>query len=196
MMRSVRRALTMATALPVAACALLAGAPAASATHLLPVSCDLAQSTQLLDGEVLGEYHYVWVQQVSSSETLVCIGAYPTNFVVQIKSGVSLTPPGVTNTGGAGSCATELFDLNAPVQIQMSVGATTAPTLCIGLDDETTTLGLTGVSVNTLPDVNIWRDANPSYAYAFCPVDYALWVADSSNYWGYYYCRTQADQIL
>ncbi|HEX8002116.1 MAG TPA: hypothetical protein VF519_05425 [Mycobacteriales bacterium] len=197
---SVRRALTLLAATPVAAAALLGTGPAASAVTNPPVSCDPAVSTKLLEGTVNGGFRYLYVEQ-RTDRTLVCAGNYPTNVVVEIKPAVGVTVPTVTRVDGLGSCATELLDLTAPAVIEVSYGVTTAPTLCIGLNDEWTTLGLTGASVNTLPDVNVYRSGNPSFVTAFCATEYFFYVQSgqvqySPQYYAYYNCRDNYDQLL
>lgn len=195
MLSSVRRALTLAAAVPVTAAAMLAGAPAASANHELPFTCDPAQSLQLFDGEVLGQRYYLWVQQVSADETRICAGEYPADFVVRIKSGISFDPGGPIVDEGVGSCAVEVLDITAPVDIEVSYDVTATPTLCLGLNGETMTLGLTVLSLGELPNVGVWRSANPAFPEVFC-VDWYVAYQLGTNEYGYLNCRTSARRLV
>lgn len=185
--KSLRRALTLAAATPLAAGALLTGAPAASATHQTIPACDPALSTRVFTGEILGQPSYVWIQPINASETRICIGSTPDRLVIGLDSGVYVTPVSVVRTQGVGNCGTEVFDIDDPGRAQLSFNFSTAPAICWGVDDVTTTITLKGPSVDRIPSIAVWRGGGGWVDLAMCADYYALWAADGLSYDSYSY---------
>lgn len=182
MNRSLRRALTTLAAMPLVAGALLSAAPAATATHDVMPACDPNASTRLFTGTVLGWAEYLWIHPVSANETRICFGEYPDRLAMVLNTGVSITTPAVVQTPGFGNCASEVFDIQDPVDVQFSYGFTTAPTFCWGVNEATTTITVTGVAINSIPSVQVWRAPYGWLAFAHCSPYYASYLAGGSYY--------------
>lgn len=199
MPRSVRRALALASSVPLLAGALVAAAPAAHASHVAMPACG-AGSTVLADFEVLGDFRTrVATYDAAPDRKHLCLQLlYWDQFTVVLDTEVGVTPPTVTQTAGTGSCAQRVLDVYQPVQLSVSVGVNTSgtPSLCLGKDGVTTTISVTGPSVQSLPDVEVWS-AGDSYFqwYVWCMPRFVEGAVSGSQA-GYVQCRTEDQQIV
>lgn len=193
--KSFRRALTTVAVTPVVAGILIAGAPAAMATHDVLPTCDPASSTRLYTGEVGGIAGYVWLQAISSDASRICIGVEPDDLVIDLDTGLSFSLPSVTNTPGTGNCGIEVADIDDPAAFQLSFNWTLTPSICIGMDDKTSTLRLNGVSVTNTPNVTVWRGGGGWVDLAACAVQYANYLSGGS-YTTYYNCYNYPARIV
>lgn len=196
MRKSIKRALALAGALPVAAASLVVGVTAAQAAPSCPFGSEVAEFDVIAGG-----HWRVAAAPVSPTEYNVCIQSLTTvTAVVVLKTGVAVTPPSVTSAPGVGDCATRIINMTAPVTLSLSVGAsTTGPAVCLGKDGTTTTLSFNAASVQAVPDVDVWLPAN-SYllTWGYCAPEYAAYTQNPSNanYWNWYYCYSSDRRIV
>lgn len=193
--KSLRRAVTMVAVTPVVAGMLLAGAPAAMATHEVLPACDPVSSTRLYTGEVGGIGGYVWLQSISSDASRICIGLEPDDLVIDLDTGLSFSLPSVASTPGTGNCGTEVADIDDPAAFQLSFNWTLTPSICIGMDDKTSTLRLNGVSVTNTPNVTVWRGGGGWVDLAMCAIPYANYLSGGS-YTAYNTCFAYPTRIV
>jgi hypothetical protein len=146
-------------------------------------TCPSAGSTRLVTAGFFGQNanaYELWVYQpVGSTDTYICFRADTftnsgINGVIDVNTAESVTPPTVTPTTGTGACPTRITTITDPAQVVTSVGETTTPlAICLGLNGSTTTLTFGLPSVNTLPTVTLWGDANTVLATAICDIKFA-----------------------
>jgi hypothetical protein len=181
--RTCQRVLAITAAVPV----LLTGVTVAAHAAVTMPTCDQAASTRLITTQAPVPA-FLWVQQVSATETRVCFGTnVPELTVVLNSTGVGV--PAVSTTPGT-TCAAPIVDIADPVAFEFGYAATPVPTLCFAVNGEALTLSFTGASVPALPDVQVYRGANGVIATADCAVpevDYEVEQATGIRIIGYPY---------
>jgi hypothetical protein len=156
-----------------------------SAAAASSASCPQAGSTRLFTGDVLGRPDTatkLWAYS-AAGQTTVCFlfPDYPTPVgggAVVATSGVSFAPPSVTPGTDPAACVAEVVDIVDPTALRIAYGAT-GTTVCLTVNDETTTLTFRGPSVTQVPSVEVWRDGTGGwFDFPFC----AAQVANSAAY--------------
>jgi hypothetical protein len=145
---------------------LVTGAPvAAHATVTMP-TCTEASSTRLLTTEAPAPA-FLWVQQVSPTETRVCFGTNVPELTVVVNSASGVGAPAVTTTPGT-ACATPVVKTSDPLAFEFGYATAPVPSLCFAVAGEALTLSFTGASVQALPEIQAYRGANGVVATADC----------------------------
>lgn len=198
MHQTIRRALAVLAATPVAAASLLVTGPAAHAATM-PLCTDPAKVLTEFDAFGLGHTRIAYATP-SSTETDVCFQT-DTNLTVTLafKSNVSLAIPNVTTTPGTGGCATTLLNMTSPASVWLNVDENVnTRSVCIGKDGTTTTISVTTLpGVNQIPDLDVWFPANSYFQQVgTCIVLYAEAVAGTSPWQNYWDCYAYNRQFI
>ena len=188
MRKSVKRALALVSAVPMLA-GVVATAPAAHAA--LP-GCPVG-STVLAEFDLLGGYHTrIATYDATATQKNLCIQLLQyEQMAIVLKTGVSITQPQVVQTPGTGRCAQPVIDMTSPVPLALSLGYSTSgtPSLCFGKDGVTTTISVTGASIQSLPAVEVWSGAHSILTrYGICAVEYARYQAGVGDFWDWFDC--------
>jgi hypothetical protein len=152
--RTCQRVLAITAAVPV----LLTGATVAAHAAVTMPTCYQAASTRLITTQAPVPA-FLWVQQVSATETRVCFGTNVPELTVVLNSAAGVGMPAVSTTPGT-TCAAPIVDIADPVAFEFGYAATPVPTLCFAVNGEALTLSFTGASVGALPDVQVYRGAS------------------------------------
>lgn len=160
MRKSTKRAVTFVANLSTLTAVLMGSAPAARAELVAPTCA--AGSTVLVDFYTLGGSHTrIATFDVSPKVKNVCVELFGViQTVVVVRSDYALTPPSVNPTPGVGRCAQPIIDMTAPVSLSLSVGATSAPSVCLGQNGTTTTISFGAASAQAIPWVEVWTPRN------------------------------------
>lgn len=192
---SFHRALAGATAV------LAAGAlTTASASEAFP-GCDRDASTRVVDGAIADTVpYYIWVQQVSDTETRVCAGNHPADFAVVVRASLTVDPPAVGAANEDEQCPLELFSqaaANDSVSVRVAVAATMVTRLCVRVNGQEATF-----TVNApVAGVEVWRDSSPALGNVACAQEYLAWRAAgggtaSQEFADYHACLTTPERLV
>jgi hypothetical protein len=174
--RTYQRVLAIAATVPVV---LLSGADVAAHAAVTMPTCNEAASTRLLTTSAPVPL-FLWVQQVSPTETRVCFGTDVPELTVVLTGAAGVGVPSVSTTPGT-ACAAPIVKISDPVAFEFAYAATPVPTLCFAVDGEALTLSFTGASVQALPDVQVYRGANGAIATADCAPHEVAYVFEDTT---------------
>lgn len=200
MSRSLSRAAALAAATPVLAGALVAVAPAASATHTTPPAPSCGAAVPVVDFDVSGSPTTVAVQPVSPTQTNICLRSIDLfDLVFVVNDNVTLGQPEVEPGGGQFECDIPLFEARQPVPFQISffVGGSHG-TLCVEVNGTATTLNVVSLpSVTAVPSFEVWTNGSRFLdRFVFCGQQYLDYVQDSSLAYEWMSCYQAKRRVL